>query len=792
MINYISVLRNILIVLSIAATFIYSQDQWEKVNLPGGGNVSHIFIRENGTSIIRVEINEPVSYYFSSQSQSWELLPNTGSLRIIGEDFQDNLYSVRSDRRFFRSTDAGISWAEVTIDGIDGPVSLFLKDTINTQLIAATRRNIYYSNDNGLTWKTGQPLPQNISLNFIGVDLEGYLYVKSEDKKIFKKNPDTELWIELNLSFQFNGPMKIFNDTIFLPGTNSIYMSTDGGNSWFSKTLTILIKNLEKDNIGNFYLIAQDGLYKCTGSFTDIRKLDFPFSSANVIHFNRSTKTLIAGTNVWGVVISSDYGESWTGYNEGLNHLPVDNLFVGKNDYLFTYLGWNGLGILMSSDYGRSWEKTDYFYLNEQTVDWSMFNDIHGSVYLIIDDTVFCYDFSRELFTDFLILPGLESGYSDNYGNLYFKLPYVFLVIPVEGPSFTLNQTSGSAKYFIKDSEGNLYCGYDEWRGHLWQYTNISKYKPESNSWELLSDLRNAGLKKLIIDSQDNFYMACSDNLLGSLPEGGLWRSSDKGLNWTEIYPEPAIGVIVDYHKIFAASQNSVFVSTDNGEYWEDIGNNWLMTAGIVQNKRKNLFVITDDGIYRYNNVSLPVVMKNITCYFTDGKVNLSWNTEDDRHNTGFEIERSYDMINWDTRGFMAGNRSDKRINLQYSFTDFTEYNPDLFYRIKQISTDSIESYSDIVKLEYHPSMLTFNLRQNFPNPFNENTVISYTLGVSGRTDLKVYDMLGNEVANLTDEVQTPGLHYINFSGKNLASGIYFYTLRSGKNAETKKLLLLK
>ena len=87
---------------------------------------------------------------------------------------------------------------------------------------------------------------------------------------------------------------------------------------------------------------------------------------------------------------------------------------------------------------------------------------------------------------------------------------------------------------------------------------------------------------------------------------------------------------------------------------------------------------------------------------------------------------------------------------------------------------------------------IAFKLEQNFPNPFNPSTKISWQSPVSSWQTLKVYDVLGNEVATLVDEYKTAGNHIVNFDALDLSSGIYFYQLRSGNYLETKKLTLLK
>ena len=85
-----------------------------------------------------------------------------------------------------------------------------------------------------------------------------------------------------------------------------------------------------------------------------------------------------------------------------------------------------------------------------------------------------------------------------------------------------------------------------------------------------------------------------------------------------------------------------------------------------------------------------------------------------------------------------------------------------------------------------------FQLEQNYPNPFNPSTNIKYTLSERSVVSLKVYDVLGNEVATLVNSSQEAGAYDVNFNAANLASGLYLYTLKAGNFASTKKMMLLK
>jgi len=102
------------------------------------------------------------------------------------------------------------------------------------------------------------------------------------------------------------------------------------------------------------------------------------------------------------------------------------------------------------------------------------------------------------------------------------------------------------------------------------------------------------------------------------------------------------------------------------------------------------------------------------------------------------------------------------------------------------------------IKNENNDIPSEFSLSQNYPNPFNPETVISYQLAVGSFVTLKVYDVLGNEIATLVNEEKPAGKYQVNFNAqrttnnKQLASGVYFYRLQAGNFVQTKKFILMK
>ena len=89
-------------------------------------------------------------------------------------------------------------------------------------------------------------------------------------------------------------------------------------------------------------------------------------------------------------------------------------------------------------------------------------------------------------------------------------------------------------------------------------------------------------------------------------------------------------------------------------------------------------------------------------------------------------------------------------------------------------------------------SPISFSLEQNYPNPFNPSTTINYVLPVAGNVTLKVYNLVGQEVATLVNDFHTAGVYDVKFDASRLSSGVYFYSLKAGNYNQVKKMMLLK
>ena len=99
---------------------------------------------------------------------------------------------------------------------------------------------------------------------------------------------------------------------------------------------------------------------------------------------------------------------------------------------------------------------------------------------------------------------------------------------------------------------------------------------------------------------------------------------------------------------------------------------------------------------------------------------------------------------------------------------------------------------ASFVKNNENEIIQDYHLDQNFPNPFNPNTTISWQSPEGIHQTIKIFDVLGNEIATVVDEYKQVGNYEIEFNASNLPSGVYFYQLKAGSFINTKKMILLK
>jgi photosystem II stability/assembly factor-like uncharacterized protein len=281
--------------------------------------------------------------------------------------------------------------------------------------------------------------------------------------------------------------------------------------------------------------------------------------------------------------------------------------------------------------------------------------------------------------------------------------------------------------------------------------TGVYRSSDDGSSWQNI----NTGFQYTDVYI-NSLLTADSDVLIAGTGNEGLYRSTDSGNNWTQVYPNQPVlylGRNTLNNIIFACLTNGVLKSTDNGLTWNYYNNGLAFTYvnGIAFNSLNESFAATyGGGVFKSTD---------------DGNF---WTVQ----NSGLIPTNVWSLATTSNGYLFAGSSTDGVYRTEYSTTS--------------LETENLELNS-------------FSLSQNYPNPFNPSTTIKYSIpnvisngGKNLNVTLKVYDILGNEVAILVDEYKTTGSFEIDIDGSLLTSGVYFYQLRAAQYVATKKMIFMK
>ena len=199
------------------------------------------------------------------------------------------------------------------------------------------------------------------------------------------------------------------------------------------------------------------------------------------------------------------------------------------------------------------------------------------------------------------------------------------------------------------------------------------------------------------------------------------------------------------------------------------------------------------------NDNPLPVELASFRGTVTPRGVALSWVTASEKNNAGFMLVRNSSVIaSYQFSPELRGKGTTTAVT-NYAFLNANvETGQTYTYQLRSVDFDgSVHDYAQRVTVEVRepiqPPVFTYNLEQNYPNPFNPTTNIRYSIRDAGLVTLKVYDLLGREVATLVNQVQQPGNYQVTFDASRLtSSGMYIYRLQSGNFTRTMKMLLVK
>jgi hypothetical protein len=196
-----------------------------------------------------------------------------------------------------------------------------------------------------------------------------------------------------------------------------------------------------------------------------------------------------------------------------------------------------------------------------------------------------------------------------------------------------------------------------------------------------------------------------------------------------------------------------------------------------------------------WSQAPLPVELTSFSASITAAGVKLNWRTETEVNNYGFEIERNRsEAMNqeskWQKIGFVEGYGNSNSIK-EYQYVDKNISAGNYSYRLKQIDNNGAFTFSNMINVKIDVP-LNYELSQNYPNPFNPTTTIKFTIQNEGYVRLNIFNILGEKVKTLLNEIKTAGTYTINFDANGMSGGIYFYKLDVNNFSRVMKMSLVK
>jgi photosystem II stability/assembly factor-like uncharacterized protein len=656
-------------------------------------------------------------------------------------------------------------------------------DFNGTLYVGTIDSGIYYSTDLGNEWSNSSLNGYNI--NSINASPNGYVYATT-GQLIFKSTDQGLNWIQITNGLPAAYLKQVTSsseDLVFLATSEGLYRSIDYGANWEridSGFFSNYVKGLNISLDGNIYAYLDSNIYRSPDNGLSWIELNDPPSGRIYDLTSDSSDNLFLTINIIGVSVTLGYrstnqGETWQQFGSSC---PLFFHFVEVSPDGSLYIQ-SQFGIYRSTDLGESWLQISSltesnclsFYSNEILFSGSL-TGVRRSTNAGIDWIVVGLpnDYPRILSLATNSTGIVFAGGGGNFPEIYKTTDH--------GQQWSkLNTILDGLVISALDLDefGNLFAG--SYGGGIYF----------SDDYGITWILKNNGLTDLDIASIVHDEMGIV--YVGTW-NGSIFRSTDYGIQWNSINEGLNVLVIDDIAiassgNIYIGTSDGVFISTNQGLNWTHLTNGWGQVSSIAVNSLEHIFAEKSGyGIYRstdfgnsWTQVSteiwspiMDIFINSIDTIFAAGANGVFRSTNNGEEwtlfNSGLAEFNGTNVFIIDNDGKLIAGTEDRGVCW---------------------TTDPTTSAENVNNLSN-----SYSLFQNYPNPFNPVTKIEYQVASLNYVSIKVYDILGNEIADLVNGEIPAGKYEVEFEGRNLPSGIYFCSMIAGNYRETRKMVLLK
>lgn len=706
-------MKRIIILLFIMCFFsrliISQQLIWKHTGGPMGGIVGDISINSSG------EIYAGVYPFFLDYSGLYKSTDNGDSWLKVETQFEDfevyAIYITKEDHiwvgtnfqgRIYRSTDNGLTWENKRNGYNSGECWAFGQSNDGVMFAGDGQYvRLYRSTDYGDNWE----LSTNLRPLVFATDSNNIVYAGTHDG-LYATIDNGLSWVQNNFlsnipvsSILIDSNNNIYCGTGYYNNGNGVFYSDDGGLNWTQLGLAgKIVLSLAFDSQGNVYAgTKQDGLFKTT-----------------------------------------DLGQTWVQYNQGIYKKDVFRLKLNKEDMIF--IGSEGDGGFTSGGGGifRSMDNGDFF-------------EHIGLPTSNVKNIVFS--------GDSLIFTSTPSGvqkYSkknSNWSNVGLHDVFGVTISP------------DGILYAATFAEG-LFKSND--LGKNWTLTNLT-------ADSIMSTYNVLAL------GDDTVFVATEFNLRKTTDGGNTWSvlpvktgffSRGMLLNNSDIW---VTGFGVSNYNLYKSSNGVNFDSTYSGLDWSENNCISALPNGTV--------FITDRGFGTYRSTNNGIDWQQLL----SGRGIWTIYAKE----SGMVLGGARDTL-WYSSDFGSNwNALPTPLKSNSNVTEIKMDNDNQLYL--GTYTEGLFELDIVTSIEDENYIaINYNISQNYPNPFNPITKIKFSVPKSDIVQIKIYDILGKKVKTLLSEYTKAGTYEIEFDARNLPSGVYFYRMISGSYSETKKMILLR
>jgi len=688
-------------------------------------------------------------------------------------------------------SNANAQWTN-TILYPDGASATSVKFIDELNGFAAGGYAVFRTTDKGETW-ISCPIQTQIILNSLSVVSTQNFWVCGNSGAIYKTTDGGDSWIDqsVNISGDLNSIFFIDVNLGFAVSTHgAILKTTNGGNTWDSQTFTANFHDI-------FFINAQigwavsNGIWKTVdGGENWVNTLTI-YNNLTSIYFLDENIGFFAGSWVsgtgGGIFKTSDGGSTLNTIYNCVGKLNSIN-FINYN------VGW-AVGpynqILKTTNAGADWESQAPDILATTTEHTSVYftNENNGYVGPVMFQT---NDGGNTWRKQSVQTPTFNGTFALDQntcwvvgGTKIFKTADAGETWSFTTPEqFPFNSTpSFYGIYFINSLTGWV-CGGS---GYIFKTTNGGV------NWVLQSSFEHRLLRSIFFTDQNNGW-ACgtdisfNDALLKTTNGGETWIDND-------------MGTTDDFQSVHFINSNLGWLASDLRLYeTTNGGNDWTANAANITSTKSIHFKDENigwaAGLKMYKTTDAGVNWFEITRPSAYGVTGIYFYNELMGWAGGFE------GLFYTNDGGATWSKQDEARVESISFTDqnhgwavgsmdgFYGYNTKAILRTTNGGATSVDEDKDLFPSNYF-------LSQNYPNPFNPSTTIKYSVpkiinNQSSIINIKVYDVLGNEIATLVNEQKSSGNYEVSWDASDYSSGIYFCSLKSGNYSSVTKMLLLK